>query len=188
MEKPFLTKASASLVHAPGTYGSAAGSNTGNVRLPLIYLALTYPSPLAVMRRKTRRDRVANLVPRLSLLLLLPVLGACAGMAPIPTGAPARAPNAVLPVPSVPAAPVEAPRDGQAPAPALTPAAPAGPMVALPPIADRQEIKSPELTRAIDLTSREDDLWVRMRKGFSPPVFLQFFPVFFRRRRRRRRE
>ena len=114
---------------------------------------------------------MANLVPRLSLLLLLPVLGACAGMAPMPTGAPTRALNTALPAPSVSAAPVEAPRDGQAPAPApaLVPAAPAGPMVALPPIADRQEIKSPELTRAIDLTSREDDLWVRMRKGFSMP-------------------
>lgn len=39
----------------------------------------------------------------------------------------------------------------------------------MPPIAGLEQVSSPELTRAIDLTSQEDDLWVRMRKGFAMP-------------------
>lgn len=108
---------------------------------------------------------MANLVPRIALLLLLPLLGACAGMerAPLTAGAPAggQSPGD----PGVSAAPAATgTREGAAPA-----AGPAGPLVTLPPIAERQEIKSPELARAIDLTSTDDDLWERMRKGFSMP-------------------
>ncbi len=111
---------------------------------------------------------MANLAPRRHIvLLLLPLLCACAGAqhAPIPdqeatrtldagrTASPASAPEVQI-------------RAARSTAAIVTPS---GPVVALPPIAERHEIKSPELTRAIDLTSKEDDLWVRMRKGFAMP-------------------
>jgi membrane-bound lytic murein transglycosylase D len=89
------------------------------------------------------------------------VLGACAGVETLPAVTPARALN--------PGWPTAAAAESQTPVPQAVRVLPSGPVVALPPIAEHLDIKSPELARAIDLTSQEDDLWARMRKGFSMP-------------------